>query len=177
MPYGTGALLVRDGARLRDAHHVDATYMQDVHADDLIPSFTHYGPELSRDFRGLRVWLPVKLHGLNAFRDALDEKLDLARLVYDELSATPGFELPWEPDLSIVPFRYRFRHGDPDETNRRLLEEINASKRVFLTSTRVGRTIHPARVHPQPSLAPRPRGGVHRDHPARRGDARRLTLS
>jgi aromatic-L-amino-acid/L-tryptophan decarboxylase len=137
MPYGTGALLVRDGARLRDAHHVEATYMQDVHADDLIPSFTHYGPELSRDFRGLRVWLPVKLHGLNAFRDALDEKLDLTRLVYDELSATPGFELPWEPDLSIVPFRYRFRHGDPDETNRRLLEEINASKRVFLTSTRV----------------------------------------
>lgn len=137
LPYGTGALLVRDGARLRDAHHVEATYMQDVHADDLIPSFTHYGPELSRDFRGLRVWVPVKVHGLDAFRTALDEKLDLARLVYDELRATPGFELPWEPDLSIVAFTYRFRGGDQDAGNRQLLEEINATKRVFLTSTRV----------------------------------------
>ena len=137
LPYGTGALLVRDGARLRDAHHIDATYMQDVHEDDEIPSFKDYGPELSRDFRGLRVWLPVKLHGLHAFRDALDEKLDLARYVYDELRSTPGFELPWEPDLTIVPFRYRFRSEDQDEANRRLLEGINASKRVFLTSTRV----------------------------------------
>jgi aromatic-L-amino-acid/L-tryptophan decarboxylase len=137
LPYGTGALLVRDGERLREAHHIDATYMQDVHEDDEIPSFKDYGPELSRDFRGLRVWLPVKLHGLHAFRDALDEKLDLTRLVYDELRATPGFEVPWQPDLTIVPFRYRFSSGDQDEANRRLLGEINASRRVFLTSTRV----------------------------------------
>jgi aromatic-L-amino-acid decarboxylase len=111
--------------------------MQDVHDDDEIPSFMDYGPELSRDFRGLRVWLPVKLHGLSAFREALDEKLDLARFVYEELRATPGFELPWEPDLSIVPFRYVFRTGDQDDRNRGLLERINASKRVFLTSTRI----------------------------------------
>jgi aromatic-L-amino-acid/L-tryptophan decarboxylase len=137
LPYGTGALLVRDGGRLRDAHHIEAHYLQDMHADEEIPSFTHYGPELSRDFRGLRVWFPVKLHGLQAFRDALDEKLDLARLVYDELSSTPGFELPWEPDLTVVPFRYRFRTIDDETGNTRLLDEINATKRVFLTSTRI----------------------------------------
>ena len=137
LPYGTGALLVRDGARLREAHHVEAHYMQDIQTDADIPSFMHYGPELSRDFRGLRVWLPVKLHGLQAFRDALDEKLDLTRLFYEELAATPGFDLPWEPDLTIAPFRYRFRSMDQDEGNRRLLEAVNASKRVFLTSTRV----------------------------------------
>lgn len=138
LPYGTGALIVRDGARLRDAHRVDAHYMQDVHEEPDVPSFMHYGPELSRDFRGLRVWLPLKLHGLAAFRDALDEKLDLARYVYDELSATPGFELPWEPDLSVVSFRYRFASGDQDAGNRRLLEEINGSRRVYLTSTTIG---------------------------------------
>jgi aromatic-L-amino-acid decarboxylase len=138
LPYGTGALLVRDGARLRDAHHVDAHYMQDIHAEEDIPSFTNYSPELSRDFRGLRVWLPVKLHGLGAFREALDEKLDLARFVYEELADAPGFEVPWEPDLTVVPFRYRFRSGDQDEGNRRLLDRVNASGRVFLSSTMVG---------------------------------------
>jgi aromatic-L-amino-acid decarboxylase len=137
LPYGTGALLVRDGARLREAHQLDADYMQDIGVENDIPSFTHYGPELSRDFRGLRVWLPVKLHGLNAFRDALDEKLDLARFVYEELRGSEGFEVR-EPDLTVVPFRYRFRDRDQEDGNRELLARINASKRVFLSSTKIG---------------------------------------
>jgi aromatic-L-amino-acid decarboxylase len=135
LPYGTGALLVREGERLRDAHHVGAHYLQDTGDIDEIPSFTEYSPELSRDFRGLRVWLPVKLHGLAAFREALDEKLDLTKFVYDELVQTPGFEVPWKPELTVVPFRYRFRSGDQEAKNRALLDAINASKRVFLSST------------------------------------------
>ncbi|HEV8420205.1 MAG TPA: amino acid decarboxylase, partial [Actinomycetota bacterium] len=88
-----------------------------------------------RDFRGLRVWLPLLLHGVNAFRAALDEKLDLTQFLYRSLSETPGFDVPWEPDLSVVAFRYRPRRGDPDSFNRRLLDRINQSRRVFLSST------------------------------------------
>jgi aromatic-L-amino-acid/L-tryptophan decarboxylase len=135
LPYGTGSLLVREGRLLREAHYVGADYLQDLAKEDEIPNFADYSPELSRDFRGLRVWLPLKLHGARAFRDALDEKLDLARYLYEELRATPGFELPWEPELSVVAFRYRPERGDPEEFNRQLLERINASKRVFLSST------------------------------------------
>lgn len=138
LPYGTGALLVRDGARLRDAHRVRGEYMQDVAEETEIPSFGDYSPELSRDFRGLRVWLPLKLHGLHAFREALDEKLDLTRYVYESLRDAPGFEVPWEPDLTVVPFRYAFRARDRDEGNRVLLERVNATGRVFLSSTMLG---------------------------------------
>jgi aromatic-L-amino-acid decarboxylase len=135
LPYGTGSLLVREGRLLREAHFVGADYLQDLAKEEEIPNFADYSPELSRDFRGLRVWLPLKLHGAQAFRDALDEKLDLARHLYEELRATPGFDLPWEPDLSVVAFRYRPERSDPEEFNRKLLERINASKRVFLSST------------------------------------------
>lgn len=135
LPYGTGALLVRDGATLRAAHQVEAHYLQDLATEDEIPNFTDYSPELSRDFRGLRVWLPVQLHGLAAFREALDEKLDLARFLYEGLLDTPGFELPWEPELTVVAFRYRPGSGDPEAFNRALLERINRSRRVFLSST------------------------------------------
>jgi aromatic-L-amino-acid decarboxylase len=135
LPYGTGSLLVREGRLLREAHFVGADYLQDLAKEEEIPNFADYSPELSRDFRGLRVWLPLKLHGSQAFRDALDEKLDLARYLHEELRATPGFELPWEPELSVVAFRYRPERGDPDEFNRRLLERVNAAKRVFLSST------------------------------------------
>jgi aromatic-L-amino-acid decarboxylase len=134
----TGSLLVRDGHLLREAHFVGADYLQDLAKEEEIPNFADYSPELSRDFRGLRVWLPLKLHGAQAFRDALDEKLDLTRYLYEELRATPGFELPWEPELTVVAFRYRPERGDPEDFNRRLLERINASQRVFLSSTMIG---------------------------------------
>jgi aromatic-L-amino-acid/L-tryptophan decarboxylase len=134
LPYGTGSLIVRDGAALRRAHHLDAAYLQDLPEDEEIPNFADYSPELSRDFRGLRVWFPLKLHGVGAFRAALDEKLDLAGALAAGLRTIPEIELPWDIDLTVVPFR--LREGD-DVGNRRLLEEINASKRVALSSTMI----------------------------------------
>jgi aromatic-L-amino-acid/L-tryptophan decarboxylase len=144
LPYGTGSLLVRDRSRLRLAHSTGgADYLQDVVAGGhVLPNFTEYSPELSREFRGLRVWLPLVLHGVRAFRNALDEKLDLAAHVDDRLREIPELELPWAPELSIVAFRLAGSSGadvdalaETNEANRRLLERINASKRVFLSST------------------------------------------
>jgi aromatic-L-amino-acid/L-tryptophan decarboxylase len=142
LPYGIGALLVRDGQRLREAHALGAEYLQDLGGEEAIPNFTDYSPELSRDFRGLRAWLPIQLHGLAAFRRALDEKLDLAEWAHQALVQVPGLEVPWAPELSAVAFRLRPAGGtsvdsDLDALNARLLERINASRRVFLSSTRV----------------------------------------
>ena len=137
LPYGTGVLLVRNGELLREAHRAKGEYLQDLAPEGDIPNFADYSPELSRDFRGLRVWLPLKLHGLGAFREALNEKLDLTRVLYGALKGMLGFELPWEPELTVVPFRHIPASGDADAFNQRLLERINASKRVFLSSTRL----------------------------------------
>ncbi|HET8527029.1 MAG TPA: pyridoxal-dependent decarboxylase [Actinomycetota bacterium] len=132
LPYGTGSLVVRDGAPLREAHFVGQHYLQDFPPEDEIPNFTEYSIELSRDFRGLRVWFPLVLHGVKAFREALDEKLDLARYLYEELSEIPQLEMFGEPELTVVPFRL---HEGGDEADKRLLDLINASKRVALSST------------------------------------------
>jgi len=137
LPYGTGVLLVRQGEQLRQAHRAKGDYLQDLAPEGDIPNFTDYSPELSRDFRGLRVWLPLKLHGTQAFREALDEKLDLSRALYEALKKEPGFDVPWEPELTVVPFRYIPETGDADAFNQRLLERINDSKRIFLSSTRL----------------------------------------
>ncbi len=134
LPYGIGSLVVRDGAALRDAHYEGAAYLQDLAPEGELPNFTEYSPELSRPNRGLRVWMPLKLHGVGAFREALDEKLDLTDHLHDAFRQIPQLEIPWEPQLTVVPFRLR----DADEaTNRRFLDMINASKRVFLSSTLV----------------------------------------
>ena len=136
LPHGTGILLVRSPAAVRAAHAVDGAYLQDLDPDQPLPDYAELGPELTRDYRGLRVWLPLHLHGVTAFREALDEKLDLAAWAYRELSADPALELPWEPDLSIVPFRLRGNDSTGGD-NQRLLERIHATKRLYLSSTRI----------------------------------------
>ena len=135
MPYGSGVLLVRDFEALGAAHSVDASYLQDLAGEHGgVPDFSAYSPELSRGFRGLRVWLPLHLHGVGAFREALDEKLDLALRSADALAAEDRLELvpPGPPELSTVAFR--LRDGD-DDANRALQDRVNAARRIFISST------------------------------------------
>ncbi|HET9672736.1 MAG TPA: aminotransferase class I/II-fold pyridoxal phosphate-dependent enzyme [Actinomycetota bacterium] len=134
LPYGTGSLIVRDGAALRDAHFVGAAYLQDRAAEAELPNWTEYSPELSRDHRGFRVWLPLQLHGVATFRDALDEKLDLTQRLFEGLSAIPELEIPWAPQLTVVAFRLA---GATDEADKAFLQRINDSKRVVLSSTTI----------------------------------------
>jgi aromatic-L-amino-acid decarboxylase len=144
LPYGTGAILVRDGAALRRAHRVAADYMPPVQEDPDLVDFSEYGPELSRPFRGLRVWLPLKMHGLGAFEEQLEEKLALTRLAFDRVRALPGIEILAEPQLSLFAFRLvppGWEERDEEELNRlnrQLLDRINARQRVFLTGTLLG---------------------------------------
>lgn len=135
LPYGTGIVLVRDESTLRAAHTAGGDYLQDIEDGLGLPDYANLGPELTREWRGLRLWLPLHLHGVAAFRDALDEKLDLARWTYEQLAAEPRLELPWRPDLTVLEFRLRGRDAS---ANERLLQRINASQRVFVSSTRIG---------------------------------------
>ncbi len=141
LPYGTGALLVRDAAALQRAFGGWASYLPrpDAGWDGL--DLCDVSPELSRDFRALRLWLPLKLHGIDAFRAQLDEKLDLARWAADALRAVPGIDLVAEPQLSLLAFRL-VRPGrteaELDALNRALLDRINARQRVLLSGTTLG---------------------------------------
>lgn len=135
LPYGSGAVLVRDVEWLAQAHGYQADYMQDakIAAEDYSPA--DLSLELTRHFRGLRFWLPLKLFGLAPFRAALSEKIWLARYFYDQLDSTPGWELGPYPDLSVVAFRFVPDQGDADAFNKRIVEAVQADGKVFISST------------------------------------------
>ncbi|MFI6759084.1 aminotransferase class V-fold PLP-dependent enzyme [Micromonospora sp. NPDC050417] len=142
LPFGTGALVVREPARLAAAHQGTAGYLQDQDMVSLeLPDYAHLGLELSHEVRGLRVWLPLHLHGVDAFRAALDEKLDLTERVYEALRQVPNLEVLWRPDLSTVAFRVRAADAGAaaadaaDAATRELLTRVNASQRAYLSST------------------------------------------
>ncbi|MBT8135676.1 MAG: aminotransferase class I/II-fold pyridoxal phosphate-dependent enzyme [Gammaproteobacteria bacterium] len=136
LPYGSGALLVRDQQHLAQAHSYHADYMQDAQAAESTPSPASLSPELTRPFRGLRLWLPLRLYGLAPFRAALDEKLLLARYFHQQLSQLPNFEVGPAPDLSVVIYRYRPQNStDIDGINRKLVEDIQRHGEIFVSST------------------------------------------
>jgi len=142
IPYGSGAVLVKQGRQLAESFSYYADYMQDAKHTGYDPAAefapADFSPELTRPFRGPRLWFPLKLFGLEPFRAALGEKIWLARYFYEQISAMEGFEVGPYPDLSIVTFRYRPSRGDANEFNRRLLAAVHDDGRVFITSTRIG---------------------------------------
>lgn len=141
LPYGTGAVLVRDGRLLARSNAYYADYMQDAKQAEPDAeserSPADYSLELTRPFRGPRMWFPLKLFGLGPFRAALSEKIWLARYFHEELEKRDGFETGPYPQLSIATFRYRPASADPDAFNRELLQRVHDDGRVFITSTRI----------------------------------------
>lgn len=135
LPYGLGALLVRDREALRNAHAHVAPILRDAWEDEASPSPADHSPELSRHFRAMRMWLPLQLFGLAPFRAALSEKYWLARYLYDKVRQLPHVEVGPEPDLSVVMFRWTPPGRDPNEASDALVRRIHADGRVFLSST------------------------------------------
>jgi glutamate/tyrosine decarboxylase-like PLP-dependent enzyme len=135
LPFGSGALIVRDVRQLAQAHRYSAAYLSDARGGIPSPSASDLSIELSRPFRGLRLWLPLKLFGIAPFRAALEEKLLLARYFHVRLATVPGWELGPEPDLSVVTYRYLPKKGDANVFNRRLLEAVLASGRAAISAT------------------------------------------
>jgi len=134
LPYGLGVVLVRNIEDLKRSFRFDANYMQDAFAgpDEVSPA--ELSPELTKHFRGLRLWLPLKLHGVAPFRACLEEKLLLAKYFYREVQKL-GFVSDLEPELSVVTYRYVPASGDADDFNKKLLEAVVKDGRVFISST------------------------------------------
>jgi glutamate/tyrosine decarboxylase-like PLP-dependent enzyme len=134
LPYGLGVVLVKNIEDLKRAHRFEASYMQDAFHGPDEASPAELSPELTKHFRGMRLWLPLKLHGVAPFRACLEEKLLLAKYFHAEIQKI-GFESKLEPELSVVTYRYIPKIGDANDFNKRLLEAVVNDGRIFISST------------------------------------------
>lgn len=133
VPYGLAAVLIKDKDSALKSNYYTAHYMQDAAGEELIKSPANLSPELTRHFRGLRLWLPLQIHGQEPFIACLEEKLLLVKYFRTKLSEL-GFHLGPEPDLSVSYFWYPFGK-DEDEKNRQLMKEIHSDGDVYLSSS------------------------------------------
>jgi aromatic-L-amino-acid/L-tryptophan decarboxylase len=140
LPYGTGALLVRHGEALRALHSSEAGYLPENQSAFYDPA--QYGPDLSRGFPGLRVWLTLKLFGTERYRAALLEKRQLALWAAEQVARIPGIVMDANPQLSLFAFHLESPALATQEAKnaatRALMERVTRRGRVMLTGAQIG---------------------------------------
>jgi glutamate/tyrosine decarboxylase-like PLP-dependent enzyme len=153
-PLEAGCVLVRDQAALRNAFSYHPVY---YHLNEEAVNYFEYGPQNSRGFRALKVWLALRHAGRSGYVRMISDDMMLSRRLFELVGAHPEFEAASQ-SLSITTFRFvppelRATVGTPDtertldDLNQRLLSAVEHSGEAFLSNAVVnGRFMLRARI-------------------------------
>ena len=110
-------------------------------ADEGARNLMDTGVQLGRRFRALKLWMILRSFGARAIREHLAEHVRLARLFASWVDAHPDFERMAPVPFSVVCFRWNPRSGgfgiDLDRANQQLMDAVNATGEVFISSARL----------------------------------------
>jgi aromatic-L-amino-acid decarboxylase len=141
LPVDVGCVIYRDPeiARAAFAHEAEYTRMFGEEADEAFVCWD-YGPELSRRFRALKVWMLLKGVGLNRLSEAIESNLACARHLESMVQASDDFEMVAPVELSIFCFRHvpaQLRDQSPkaiDAFNERVLVALQRDGSSYLSN-------------------------------------------
>lgn len=143
-PFEIGCVLVRERRWLRDAFHVLPDYMQDTAGDDETINLGEYGPQLTRSFRALKLWMTLRIFGVDAVTAAVERGFAMAERAERALRARPDWDIVSPAQMAIVAFRYAPAGRAPEATdalNAGIARRLSADGFAMLSSTRLnGRT-------------------------------------
>jgi aromatic-L-amino-acid decarboxylase len=144
-PLEAGCALVRDSEALRAAFAYHPPY---YHFDERATNYVDYGPQNSRGFRALKVWLALRQVGASGYRRMIADDIRLSRAMAAAVSRHPDLELITQ-ELSITTFRYVPRDMHPDvgseqverhldALNRELLDRLQRGGEAFVSNAVIG---------------------------------------
>ena len=162
VPVEASCILVRQPTALRDTFRLVADYLQTGNEPlgDGPVDFKDYGPQLSRSFRALKVWMTFKAYGARRLRAAIESNIAVMRYLADRIDESADFVRLAPVPLSVVCFQYRTsdasRHDNHtylDRLNTQLLQALERDGRVFLSGTKIRGTDGAACVQRQSPAA------------------------
>jgi aromatic-L-amino-acid/L-tryptophan decarboxylase len=141
-PLEAGCVLVRHAKHLRDTFSYHPPYYPDEDpAPDAPPMYHELGPQNSRGFRALKVWMGLRSVGRDGYVQMIGEDMRLARALHEKAAAHPELE-PWTQNLSITTFRFipqdlRERTLEAaaylNDLNREIVERLQSQGKIYLT--------------------------------------------
>lgn len=153
IPYECGSVMVRDPEALIRAFSMQAGYLQgSISGQPGDLDLYQHGPQMSRGFRALKLWMTMKQYGLEGYRQLLRESVALAGHLHDRVVDHPDMAAVQEPNLYIYSFRYvpadleaalettddaaaERIHEYLDELNQGAVDEVLQSGLAFPTTT------------------------------------------
>lgn len=158
IPYGCGCVLFRDPEVQARAFSMHASYLDVSEREEYQgTNFGFLGPEMSRPFRGLKLWMSIKARGIEGYRKLLSQGCRCAEHLHERVSEADDFEVLQEPNLFIYSFRYLppdLTDGldDParreeidtyvDWLNQQIADDLRFTGLAYITTTIVeGRTV------------------------------------
>jgi glutamate/tyrosine decarboxylase-like PLP-dependent enzyme len=144
-PLEAGCALVRDADALRAAFAYHPPY---YHFDERATNYVDYGPQNSRGFRALKVWLALRHVGAAGYRAMIADDIRLSQAMAEAVSRHAELQLTTQ-ELSITTFRYvpvdlRAQVGEPpaeqhlDALNRALLDRLQRGGEAFVSNAVLG---------------------------------------
>jgi aromatic-L-amino-acid decarboxylase len=132
-------VLLRDMQRLADSFAMEASYVWLPEEERRGVDMSRLGPQFSRGFSALKVWLALLAHGRAAFARRISHDAALARYLGELAEAHPELELVTPPSLSICCFRYAPQRLRGDEAalnslNERLMTLVQRDGRVYCSN-------------------------------------------
>jgi aromatic-L-amino-acid decarboxylase len=143
-PQSSACLLTRDPRTLRAAFSIDAAYVrEDAEMSGRGLNIGELGPQWSRAFLALKVWMSLAAHGTDAYARRIAHDVDLARYLDDRVRADPDLEPMCPVTLSIACFRYAPAGANADDAtldalNERLMIEIRRDGRTCPSNAVLG---------------------------------------
>ena len=145
LPVDVGCVIYRDPEKARAAFAHEAEYTRIIgEQGDETFAFWNYGPELSRRFRALKVWMLLKGVGLDALSQAIESNLACARYFESMVRDSDDFEMAAPVELSIFCFRHvpaQVKKKSPeaiDAFNERLLVALQRDGSSYLSNATLG---------------------------------------
>jgi aromatic-L-amino-acid decarboxylase len=134
------AYYVRDREALLATFALTPEYLRTAHDAEVV-NYRDWGIQLGRRFRALKLWFVIRSYGVEGLRAIIRRHVALAAELAGWVDGSPDFERVAPVPFGLVCFRYRpagRSEKELDSLNQRLLAAVNATRRVFLTHTRLG---------------------------------------
>ncbi len=139
MPIEAGCVLVRSGEWQRRPFSPPAAYLSRFERGVASGpyNFSTLGPQLTRGFRALKVWMSMHAHGTAVYARLVEQNVQQARYLEERVNSEPRLELLAPVPLNVVCFRYRGANDDGqlNALNQELLVRLQESGRVVPSST------------------------------------------
>ncbi|HEX9000190.1 MAG TPA: pyridoxal-dependent decarboxylase, partial [Blastocatellia bacterium] len=148
-PFEIGCILLRDARLLKKTFHTMAEYLEDTRrAEEQEINYYDYGPQLTRGFRALKLWLSLKTFGAAAFRRAIEHGFELAEFaegILRQSNRSGCWQIVSPATMGIITFRFvppNATESEINEIHRRMVEAMVEDGFVFANSTALrGQTV------------------------------------